>query len=480
MSNKKPASITTQNKTIIEFYKKHSHIDFDQANLLLIHLFELNLNKSKTDDSDASMFTYLKQLERSVFSLNEQFKLSSQQLMNIQTSVTEMPTQMNNSISSKLSSIRQEYIQEIERALQLNQHEQNSTITKLIETDLSSKIQQILNTDVNEKVLKKIHVLDESLKKDIQSCVSAFQKGNSSAEIIQSVDTTMQTKFDFLHQFLIANQSQSKENETFTRDAIMSIQNHFDRQKNSTFKGIDSENKMETLLNETFPDACIENKTGQSRSCDFLISRVDKVPIMIENKDYTNNVPIQEVEKFIRDIDHNSCSGIFISQSSGISRKQHFQIDIHNNCVLIYIHNLRYDIDKIRLAVHTIDYLSTLFRADDRDTEELKISHSTLKEINSEYQHFLYQRSSLSETLKKFQKDMSKQISQLEMTSLSSILSKHFASTEATLFKCSHCNVKQFKNAKALAAHTKKCKKENTPIVTTGIKGTIDVYTVPM
>lgn len=461
MSKKKITSITTQNKSIIDFYSKHTQIDFDQANLLLIHLFEFILNKNNSDESDTSVFTYLKQLEQSVFSLNEQFKLSSQQLTNIQTSVIEMPSQMNNSIASKLSSVREEYIKEIERALQYNQHEQNTSITNLIQNDLATKLKCILDTDMNDKVIDKIQALDDTLKLDIQKCVSEMKKGTSTTDILSSVDATIQSKFDSLQHFLITNQTQLRENELSTRDAIMSIQNHFDRQKNSTFKGIDSENKMETLLNEAFPDASIENKTGQSKSCDFLITRVDKVPIMIENKDYSNNVPIQEVEKFIRDIDHHSCSGIFISQSSGISRKQNFQIDIHNNCVLIYIHNLQYDSDKIKLAVHTIDYLSTIFRADNYDTEELKISHTTLKEINSEYQHFLYQRSSLSETLKKFQKDMSKQINQLEMTSLSSILSKHFASTEATLFKCSHCNVKQFKNAKALAAHTKKCKKES-------------------
>lgn len=414
-------SLRTDNKKIIQFYETHPNIDFEKTNLLIIDLFEYIL-REKNENSD-SLLTYLQNVEQSISSMNNELKQSSQQIINLQTSVSDLPSQMDNNVSSQLSNIRENYVKELERTIQSS----------------SSQQQQLLQTIIQENI------------NDIMS----------SEKITERFNENMKSKFDSLQQFIMTSHNQLKENEISNRESLSMIQTYFNRQKNSTCKGIDSENKVEQLLNDTFPDACIQNTTGQSKSCDFLLSRVDKNDIMIENKDYSSNIPIHEVEKFIRDIEHNNKSGIFISQQSGIARKQNFQIDIHNNCVLIYIHNVNYDFEKVKLAVHTIDYITDVLQDLNYENEDFKISMEILKDINKEYQHFLFQRNSLSDTLKKFNKDMIKQISSLEMTSLQTMLSKHFSSTEATLFKCSYCNMKQFKNAKALAAHTKKCKKEN-------------------
>ena len=52
------------------------------------------------------------------------------------------------------------------------------------------------------------------------------------------------------------------------------------------------------------------------------------------------NAMITSIEKFLRDVEHQSCHGILISQKSGISRKQNFQVDIHNGYIVVYIHNV--------------------------------------------------------------------------------------------------------------------------------------------
>ena len=65
----------------------------------------------------------------------------------------------------------------------------------------------------------------------------------------------------------------------------------------------------------------------------------------------------EEIDKFIRDVTKNDCSGVFLSQNTGIVGKENFQIDIHNKNILIYIHCVNYDITKINLAINTIDVL---------------------------------------------------------------------------------------------------------------------------
>ena len=91
------------------------------------------------------------------------------------------------------------------------------------------------------------------------------------------------------------------------------------------------------------------NKTGQG---DLILKRPNKVPILFETKNYAINV-----KKFIRDIDNTNYNGIMLSQTSGIIGKDNFQIDIHNNNILVYIHKADYDISKIKLAVNIIDFL---------------------------------------------------------------------------------------------------------------------------
>lgn len=435
--------LSTHHKTILQFYESHPNIDFEKANLMLIDLFEYIL-ENRNEHSSESLFKYLQNVESTIGNLRDEMKQSSQHILNLQTSVSELPTHMNHSVSSHMSSIRDYYVKELERVMDSNSLHQQETLQSMFQKDVVDKMKHV----VDENVFYKLESFDASIKQEIKSSITLLENGISSDKIVNDLNAKLESKFD-----------QIREN----RESLLSIQEHFDRQKNSTLKGIDSENKVELLLNNAFPDACIENKTGESKCCDFLITRVDKPSILIENKDYSRNVPIQEVEKFIRDIEHNNESGIFLSQHTGIARKQNFQIDIHNGCVLIYIHNVEYDFEKVRLAVHTIDYISSVMKQYQTDDTEnaIQLSMDMMKDMNKEYQEFLLQRTSLLDTLTSFQKDMKKQISTLEMTSLSRLLSNYFSSTEAKVFKCSYCNVKQFKNAKALAGHTKKCKKEH-------------------
>ena len=89
------------------------------------------------------------------------------------------------------------------------------------------------------------------------------------------------------------------------------------------------------------------------------------------------------------------------------------------------------------------------------------ISESTLLEINKEFRFFLQQRNALLELVKKFNKDVTKQIGQLELPELNYLLSNKYASSDNIPFSCKYCN-NNFKNAKALAAHVKKCKAKET------------------
>ncbi len=433
--------LSLKNKRIVEFYKMHNEFDFERVNILIVEFLE-KITENKDANRDDILLQSFKKLETQVFDITENMKSSSQNIMNLQTTIANIPTNLSDNISSKLVSIKENSINEIERVLENNTHKTSDY--------LDSKLKSIIVENFKSIVDNNIVDLKDTIN-----------KSNTPKEFIDSINSNFQSRCDSLQTIMLNQFNNMRDASTSYGATLTNVQNHFDRQKSANYKGIDSENNVEQGLNDKFPDAIITNTTGQPRSGDFWLERTNKDKIMVENKFHSANVTIPDIEKFIRDAEYQNCHGILISQKSGIARKNNFQIDINNGFIMIYIHNINYDFDKVRLAVDAIDHLSTSLKNCGSDSFELKFSPEIIKEINNEYQKFIVQRNSLSESLRLFNRDMTKQLTLLEFPELSKILSQQFTSTEATLFKCEYCKVKVYKNAKALAKHVGTCKNKD-------------------
>lgn len=456
--------LSVKDKRVLDFYKTHSYIDFEQANILLVEMLERLLQKND-DNRDDILITSLKKLEtefnllsNNLSDVKENVKQSSLSIVNLQTTMSTLPTNMSDNLSDKFSSLRETQVKELERIFDLNKHNSVEHIDKKLKVDLIDQIKILFDTNMNKKLESSLNEFEKTLKKDWQDTIKQLDKTDSPKNIIDNFNSSLQNKCDSLQNFILTCHQQTKDTASSHSETLNLVKEHFDRQKNSTNKGADSEDKLLNGLYSTFPDCQITKTTGIAKAGDFLIERSNNAPIMIENKDYSRNVPKEEIEKFIRDIDHQGCNGILISQTTGISRKKNYQIDIHNGHILVFIHCLNYDFDKIRLAIETIDHLSKALINYSNNKNELKLSSETLKLINKEYLTFITQKNGLSDSLKKYNRDMTKLINDLQFPELSNMLSQHFSSTEETIFKCEYCKVKVFKNSKALAKHIQTCK----------------------
>ena len=127
-------------------------------------------------------------------------------------------------------------------------------------------------------------------------------------------------------------------------------------EENSSIKGKNSENAMLQNLNLLFPKNVIEDTHKEAGKGDFIMTDMDDVKILLENKDYKLSVPKKEIDKFERDISINPdiVAGIFMSNKSGISKKSDFQIDIIQNKPVCYLHYTNKNIDKIKIAYDVI------------------------------------------------------------------------------------------------------------------------------
>ena len=104
---------------------------------------------------------------------------------------------------------------------------------------------------------------------------------------------------------------------------------------------------------------------------------------MIENKNYSRNVPKVEIEKFYSDIKNNADinGGVFVSLKSGICKKEDFQLEIIEGKPIVFLHKLLQNMDNITKAVMIIQLICDKECIDLNNKEILGNFSPTLKEI---------------------------------------------------------------------------------------------------
>lgn len=120
---------------------------------------------------------------------------------------------------------------------------------------------------------------------------------------------------------------------------------------NSSKRGAEGENNIEIVLNSLFPSATIQDTHKQSRSGDMRIE-LNGIQILYENKNFTSNVPKRDIDKFCRDVKESDVHcGIMCSENTGIANKNDLDIEIIEGKPMIYLHNTKENVDKIRVAI---------------------------------------------------------------------------------------------------------------------------------
>lgn len=223
---------------------------------------------------------------------------------------------------------------------------------------------------------------------------------------------------------------------------------------NSSIKGRISENTVFNILLELSPTAEIEYVGSESGKGDILFKRFNKPIIMIENKDYSRNVNTSEIDKFKRDAENLNCSAILLSQRHGIVEKENYQIEIVNNNIYIYVHNVEYSAEKIKIAIDIIDHFKKEMIITERN---INMDTSTLKSINEEYNQFIKNKLVLVNTIQTFTKTINNNINDLNLPNIEKYLA--FCGCKRETFKewdCKFCN-RTFSTEKGLRNHNRSC-----------------------
>ena len=456
-------SISISNKKILQFYEKNPNIDIESINLIFIDLFE-------------KLFTDMNQTMN--HTINNQ----------ILSTVTELHSEVKNirqDMSLKLMESKREYLQEMNNII-LNVMHQNSDNVQNSLSQMNEKLIDKTKITLSEIIPK----YNENTQKELSSQLSQLEKfmNEELSKIkpddnnISSLLNNFETKFNSLI-LTVSNSSESRINETINTEKNLQQQfrnemslfmgdvtknmnsqsEFFDKYKNSSLKGAFSENNLERILSSMYQTAEIVNTSKDTASGDFMLKRLDESTIMIENKDYSRNVPIEEVRKFVRDIETQNCHGIFLSQHSGITSKQNFQIETKGTNIMVYIHNANYCSQTIKTAIDIIDSLEDKLLDLKRDPdEEVHLSMEQLQEINNEVRRFLDKKQTVLTMLKEMSSKIEKELKTFDLSCLVKTMNGIFGvmPEQPKVIICDICNSFQAQSNKSLAAHKRKCSKK--------------------
>jgi hypothetical protein len=224
-----------------------------------------------------------------------------------------------------------------------------------------------------------------------------------------------------------------------------------------------TDDQLVVSLSQQYCTADLNFKKISNNSASIAMKRSMKPTIILYSMNVERNVNQEELKPYTLCIEESMCHGIFLSQNSGISSKDNYNIEINNGMIHIFVHNVNYSIDKIKIAVDIIDNLSIKLKQLNKSEHDISIPKDVLDEINKDFQLFLSQKEGIINVMKESHKKILAQLDEMKFVALEKYLSTKFAPTTTKQgFKCDLCKHFTANNLKALAAHKRGCIRKNT------------------
>ena len=459
MSSSVNTSLTCTSAKVWAFYHEHPEIDFEKMNIMFTDIIA-SIMQTTNPVNNSNITSQI---------ING--------IANIQAQLTNQQTEYGKLLFLKLTEFKKDYIDDLKMILSSNIadkiapliKESNGSIldkTQLLLSEIVPKNNEALSRQINDNIRSFCSTITEEISKT--SKIDGEPLSQSSLDgFIKNIDTKFSNVIDSTRKMVDSSKDASMSHFSSISTSQLALQSEvkdfLKRMENSSSKGKISENIVLNILRGLFPSAEVEYVGSQKESGDIMIHRKDRQRILVENKCYeSRQVTSDQVKKFIHDVDIQNCSGLFLSQEGGIVNKENFEINIHNRNVLLYIHNVNYDPEIIKIAIDIIDSFKA--KLDEINlTDDYPISKDTLEEINKEYQLFVEQKLNQLKMVKEFSQKMIKNIEDLQLPCLEKMLSSRFGYITSGKFICEKCNNFIGKNLLALSVHKRTCDKTNIP-----------------
>jgi hypothetical protein len=378
------------------------------------------------------------------------------------------------SFQSKAQESNKSFLETLKLLISMNSSEHSDKMSILLQKHSETFVDKLLSIlpksqeETSRKVQEQLSLVQKTIQCDLQQFMIQSKSETNLTEFISTFDTKLSVLQQPIFQMLQTNQDHISTRLSTVRDELLVSKTTNERlytemseflhkyKASSQFKGQFSEHMLETILKEMYPTAHVENTTSQTACGDFMIHRDGFPDVLIENKNYERNVDPEEIKKFLRDVMNKDCSGIMMSQLSGIVSKPNFFIEIHNGKVLVYLHKVYFSKDQIKMAMDVIDHLSSRLVSIVNTEEEngISIRKEVMDKINLEVQLFVKNKEMMATTIKESSRKLLLQLEELQLPELSLFLNDKYASIQNQQFICDICN-RSFPTKRGLGHHRK-------------------------
>jgi len=348
-------------------------------------------------------------------------------------------------------------------------HNMNETMTQSIQSqivysmaenhsELSNIKQSIVSlkdtvTSMDKDVMSKMFSKFTDVKEEYVNDVKQIVQIHTYDKILPMIENNN-------NEYLLKSTENNKFQDKFIND-LSEILNKFHENKSSQQQ---NDKHLSNIITKLYPTSEVHVPIKNNTTGLIILKRQGKPNLLVENRDTDTNISTDEVQSFATNIDEYNCNGIFISQNSGISTKKNYQIEMHNNNIIVFVHEAQYNPSKIEAAIDIIDQLFNKMRQIKyTGIDDCVIPKDVMDSINNEYQLFLSQKNAVIEVFKESQKKVLAQVDEIRFPSLDKFLStKYSAPIQKTGLKCDLCKSYSANNLKALAAHKRGCIRKNT------------------
>lgn len=488
--------LTVTHPRILEFYEKNPLLDFEKMNLLFVEMFGRILN----DLTDMSSENIQSQILTNIYELKGNINDMSK---SIETMHADVITTVTNNVYNKITDLKLQYLEELKMIVQCNT---NDAIGKMLETSNETLIHKT-NTIINEVIPKnqsnyytqiqdsircfhkslsddtrmlmkyidsnsikeyinhfeiKSSMMLQNIQQPIYSCIaSSEERIKESMNIHNNTHQKMFNEWnEFMKQYKTVTQSNAKNGSLVNTCNLFNI-SQIHMILNKMYSTSEVVEIKPSYNNNEFVSALSSTHISKETQT-FIMKRPNKPRILVQNMEIESNVSEEYINGFVKSVEINGCHGVLLSQKTGIVGKPNYHIEIHNKLLIVYLHNVDYDSEKIKAAMDIIDNLSIRMKEiSNNDEYSITIEKELLEEINKEYQMFIQHKETMSNIIKESSKKMFSQLDEFKFPCLDKYLySKFSTQSQKQGFKCDLCKQFLANNLKALAAHKRGCNRK--------------------
>ena len=478
--------IIITDKNVCSFYKEHPYVDVNSINRLCVEL----LNSALNNNNEMVTNNFHQKILSEISENNRVVSL-------LQDTMTSMKTDNLHSFITEMTDIKDDYLEELKTMVITETTDKITSIMEANNSNLLNKTVDVirniipnLNTKQSEDINRSLYSFQKAIASDTQILLKSVDTHSlkeymnnfelKSSLMLQNIQQPILCSITASEERITNNVKSIKDNITDTDEihktmfnsinSILTTDKPIDK---NTYKNNTTNNHFISVLTKSFGSADISSKLLGMNTPTTVMKRIRKPDILIQNYELDTNVSSDEMASFMNVLsDENKC-GIMVSQYSGISNKNDFQIEFHTNNVIIFVHNSEYSNHKIEAAVNIIDHLYFKLHQFNKTgiNDDFTIPKDILETINNEYQMFMTQKLAVIDVLKESQKKVIAQIDEIKFPSLDKYLSgKYSAPIIKSGLKCDICKYYSANNLKALAAHKRGCMRKHGLTVKTNVK----------